>query len=78
MAKHMLTTIDNPFDPFDEWDEWLGYDESQGYFTSSLLARVVVYGQELSEADQDLAVEYAIDEIIKESPLLIYRKLSRG
>lgn len=78
MAKHMLTTIDNPYDPFNEWDEWLGYDESQGYFTSSLLARVVVYGQELSEADQDLAVEYAIDEIIKESPLLIYRKLSRG
>ena len=78
MAKHMLTTIDNPYDPFTEFDEWLGFDESSGYFTSALLARVVMYSEELSEADQDLAIEYAINEIIKEDPTLKYTKLTRA
>lgn len=78
MAKHMLSTLDNPYDPFTEFDEWLGYDESLGYFTPALLARVAVYGEELSEVDQDLAIEYAIDEIIKEDPTLKYIKLTKA
>lgn len=78
MARHMLTTLDNPFDPFTQWDEWLAFDvrEHNGN-TSSLLARVVVYSDELSEADQDLAIEDAIDEIVREDPDLIYRKTSQ-
>jgi hypothetical protein len=76
-VKHMLTTIDNPYDPFDEFDLWLGYDESNGYFSSPLLARVAYYSDEMSEADQDLAIDKAIDEIIKEDPLLIFKKVSK-
>lgn len=78
MASHALTTIDNPHDPFTDYDEWYAWDlrEHNGN-TVALLARVVVYSDELSEADQDIAVMDAIDEIIREDPELIYRKLSR-
>ena len=78
MAKHMLTTIDNPHDPFSDWDEWLAFDQREhNGQTLSLLGRVVVYSDEISESDKDIAVEDAIDEIVREDPDLIYRKLSR-
>lgn len=76
MAQHMITTIDNPYDPFTRFDEWYEFDESQGYHTSSFLARIIITSDELSEADQDLAREEAIDEIVKENTLGIYKKVS--
>lgn len=74
---HMLTTIDNPFDPFTEYDEWEAYDESAGYYSSALLARITLSSDELSEADQDIALELAIDEIVKENTLGVYKKVSQ-
>ena len=74
-TEHMLTTIDNPFNPFTEFDEWRQYDERAGYFTSQFLARIVITSSELSEADQSLAIEAAIDEIVKENVLGIYKKV---
>lgn len=77
MAKHALTTIDNPHSPFDDFDSWLAYDHRQGYYSSELLARIVVTSDELSELDQEVAIESAIDEIVMEDPHLIYKKVSR-
>lgn len=67
MAQHMLTTTDNPFNPFTQFDEWYAYDESRGHHTTSLLARVVKSSYDLSEADQDAAIEAAIEEIVREN-----------
>lgn len=74
-VQHMLTTVDNPFNPFNQYDEWLAYDEGHAYHTNSLLARIVLSSEELSEADQNVARENAIDEIILENVLGIYRKV---
>ena len=76
MAKTMLTTIDNPYNPFNQFDEWRVFDESNGYYSSSLLARLAYHSDELSDADQELAIETAIDEIIKEDATLKFRKVS--
>jgi hypothetical protein len=75
MALHMLTTVDNPFDPRTHFKEWHTWDESAGYHTLSFLARVVNTSNDISEADQALAIEWAIDEIVKINPLGIYRKV---
>ena len=64
MADVMLTTIDNPYNPFTEWNEWLQFDLAMGYDTSGYLARVTITSDELSEADQDWAIEDAIDEML--------------
>lgn len=77
MALHMLTTIDNPYDPHTRFDEWYEYDTSMGYHTSAYLARVTYTSDELSEADQDLAIETAIDEVVKLNPLGLYRKAAQ-
>jgi hypothetical protein len=71
----MLTTTDNPFDPFTQWHEWYTWDYQAGYHTPGYLARIVRSSDELSEADQGEAILDAMDEIIKESPLKIYKKV---
>jgi hypothetical protein len=76
-TEYMLTTVDNPFDPFTQFDEWLAYDMRMGYNTSEFLARVAKVSNELSLPDQDKAIQDAIDEIVDENVLGVWRKVSR-
>ena len=76
-VEWMITTIDNPFNPFTQWDEWYAYDAAQGYHTPAFLARVAFSSDDLSDADQAAAIQYAIDEIARENVLGIYKKVSR-
>lgn len=76
MVEHMLTTVDNPFDPFTQFDEWYAFDQRSGYNTTELLARIVVSSDELSETDQSLAIEQAIDEIVTENVSGVHKKVT--
>ena len=78
MAKHMLTTVDNPYNPFTHWDEWWAYDTNQGYYTAGLLARIARNSDEISETDQEVANEDAIDEILNEDARGIYLRVSEN
>ena len=70
----MLTTIDNPFDPFTQWDEWKRFDEDMKYFTCGYLARIAMTSDDLSDADNEQAIENAINEIVNFNINGIYRK----
>lgn len=76
-SEFMLTTIDNPFNPFTQFDEWFAFDEAKGYFTCSYLARFAYSSSDLSELDQSQAIENAIDEIVRQNPLGIYKKVHK-
>ena len=76
MKEHMLSTMDNPYNPFTEFDEWLNYDRRQKHFTLEFLDRVIVTSSDLSDADQSLAIELAIDEIVRENVNGLYMKVS--
>lgn len=69
MMNIALTTSDNPYSPFEEWDEWYRFDESHGYHTCSLLARVAHDSSGLPPSENDLIVEQAIDLIVEHLPL---------
>lgn len=73
---HMLTTVDNPYDPFTQYDEWSQFDQAAGYYTPQLLARVAYTSYELSETDEDLAIEDAIDEVVKYNVSGVHRKVA--
>jgi hypothetical protein len=73
----MLSTSDNPYDPFTQWDEWYSWDLSHGYNTPSYLARMVVSSNDLSDADQALAIDLAIDEIVSENVSGVYIKVEK-
>lgn len=75
-VEYMLTTIDNPFNPFTDYKAWYAFDHAKGYDTPGYLARICKSSLELSDADQRLAVQDAIDEIVRLNVRGIYRKIS--
>ena len=72
----MLTTIDNPWNPWTHYDEWYDYDRAKGYDTPGYLARICKTSLDLSDADQELAIDDAINEIVNTNPLQIYVKIA--
>lgn len=76
-TEYMLTTTDNPYDPFTQYDEWMALDEARGYYTPALLARYVVSSDDLSFKDQEIAISQGMEELLKENPFGMYRKVSR-
>lgn len=78
VVEYMLTTVDNPFDPFTQFDEWLAYDTKMGYHSASFLDRIARVSNELSLPDQEQAIQDAIDEIVNENVLGVWKKVARG
>ena len=76
-VEYMLSTIDNPYNPFTQYEEWYAFDDQANYHTPSYLARIVRSSDDLSEADQLIAIENAIDEIVELNVLGIYIKLDK-
>lgn len=77
MAKRFaLTTKDNPFDPFTQFNEWFLFDIEKGYYTCAYLGRIAKTSKYLTEYENNLEVERAIDEIIKLDFMKIYKKVS--
>lgn len=66
MIQHMLSTSDNPFNPFTDYSEWLAWDTRAGYHTLGLQARVVVFPYEGSVEDQNIAIEYGLQDLMEE------------
>ena len=77
MRVSMLTTIDNPYDPFTQFDDWFAFDTQKGYNSCDYLANLVYSASELSSLDQNIAVESAIDRIVKLNLLGIYKKVTK-
>lgn len=63
MTEHMLSTVDNPFNPFNAFDDWYAWDTRSGYNSLSLVGRIIVTTDDLSDADQSAALEAALIEI---------------
>lgn len=58
MGDKMLTTIDNPFDPNIDYVKWKTWDEDNGYYTESYIARLLTM-----EPDFDLDNEIKMNEL---------------
>ena len=74
----MLTTIDNPFDPFEQFIDWRMFDIEHGYNTSEYLARVAKLTDDMTQKEEIEEVERAVDEIMLNNPLPIYKKVYRS
>lgn len=77
VPEYMLTTVDNPHDPFTDFGGWMAWDIAAGYQTCQLLARITITGEESMPGDQQAAINAAIDEIVEENVLGVFRKVSR-
>ena len=78
MREFMLSLATNPYDPFDQYELWKNFDEREGFDTAGLLARCVATSSAISDPDQDLAVEQAIDSIVANPSFAgLYKKVER-
>lgn len=71
----MLTTFDNPYDPFEQFTSWFLYDVEKGYNSCSYLGRIARTSDLLSDEENNLEIERAIDEIIKYDFMNTYKKV---
>lgn len=78
MARVALTTIDNPFDPFKQFDSWFLFDVEKGYNSCAYLDRVAHTSDQLSEEENEIEIERAIDEIIKYDLTNNYKKVKEN
>lgn len=69
-----LTTIDNPFDPIEDFNRWNNFDIEKGYYSVQYLARIAKTSDQLSDYENQLEIERAIDDIIKHDFRKIYKK----
>jgi hypothetical protein len=65
MRTAMLTTEDNPYDPFTQFNDWYRFDVDKGYDSCGLLSRCCPSSIDLTETESKVAIETAIDEIVK-------------
>ena len=75
-SQYMLTTVDNPYNPFTDFEKWFLYDVQQDYNTCSYLARMINETSDMSDKELDDETERAIDTIIKNDFLNIYKKIT--
>ena len=73
--KCYLTTNDNPFDPDKQFTSWLMFDMEKGYNSCAYLGRIARTSDQLSDEENDLEIERAIDEIIQYDFANIYKKI---
>jgi len=74
----MLSLSSNPYDPFEQYDLWLKFDHGEGFDTAGLFARLVSSSSDISDADQELAEEQAIDSILQNPSFTgLYKKVKR-
>ena len=62
--EYMLTTVDNPYNPFTQFDNWYAFDEQIGYHSCGLLARLAVTSDELTDEQNQMAIDEAVNDIL--------------
>ncbi len=70
-----LTTFDNPYDPFTQFDSWFLFDVEKGYNSCAYLARIAKTSEQLTDDENNAEIERAIDEIIFNDFMNIYKKV---
>lgn len=67
-GEYMLTTVDNPYDPFTDYESWLAFDEQNNYNTNGLLARMALTSNDLTDEENELAINHAVNDILNLFP----------
>ena len=78
MTDVMITTFDNPYDPFEDFNSWFAFDTEKGYYSCSKIARIAQLTDDMSEVEMQIEKERAIDVLIKNDFLNIFRKVYKN
>ena len=74
-TEYMITTIDNPFNPFEDFVRWFEWDHIAGYNSCERIARFMSDSPNLTNDEELLDNERAIDQVVKNDFTNLYRKV---
>lgn len=77
MQQCALTTFDNPYDPFEQFDSWFLFDVEKGYNSCAYLGRIARTSDQLSDEENAIEIERAIDEIVRLDFMNVYKKVKK-
>lgn len=77
MTQFALTTNDNPYNPLEEFNLWYTFDMEKGYDCSGRLMREAKVRDDMTDIEENIEIERAIDVIIKNDFRGIYKKVSK-
>lgn len=63
--EFMITTKDNPYNPFTQHDDWQAFDHQKGYYSEEYVARLAPTSFDLSDEENDMLIDQAIEDIIR-------------
>lgn len=75
MKACALTTIDNPWNPFTNFRDWYNFDESHDYGCCSIVARLAITTEDMTDVEEAKEIERAINSFIEADPTGIYMKV---
>ena len=73
--EHGLTTIDNPYDRNEDFKNWFFWDVQHGWNTVDLEIREAHWTNNMTPDEEDEAIEAAIDRIMENDVLSLYRRI---
>lgn len=73
MSEPMLTTIDNPYNPRTDYVKWLRWDRDNEYYTQEYLARMADLVIEVDDTTDTAMFDSAINQILENDELGIYK-----
>ena len=71
----MLTTVDNPFNPFTDFHSWFMFDIEKGYNSCGRMMRIAKLEPDMTQEEENLEVERAIDVIVMHDVTDTYKKI---
>ncbi len=75
---YMLSTKDNPYDPFVDYDSWFAFDTNNYHNSCAFLDRIANTSSSMTEYEQQMEINRAIDEIVTLDPTDTFIRLERG
>ena len=73
----MVTTNDNPFNPFKDFDSWNIFDIEHNYNSWGRVMRLAHLESDMTQEEENLEVERAIDELVKIDITDTYKKVTK-
>ena len=75
VPEYMITTVDNPYNPFEDFVRWFEWDHIAGYNSWERVARFMSDSNNLTNEEELLDTEKAIDQVVMNDFTNLYRKV---
>ena len=75
MKRTVLTAKANPWNPFENFKDWKRWEDDHKTYSYNVQARIAHTSGELTDEENELIIEAAIDSFLRNDFLGTYKKL---